>query len=315
MHVDGDSSLEVASLGGLLLVAGVVFCTGITWGLPSKAAEPFLFAARGLVGREDPAACRRLERRPRPGRDVDVNPLAKKPNLSRLTRPTPSGGIIRRYRLYSYQPDEMITLRALAGMPRARASSIRGCTSMAFVIYPVGALLKLASVAGLVTLKADVSWYLDHPEEFGRFYVSLDCTRCSGTGGRVAIVWIARRLAGGGCCPLSSQGCAMYACRWWSTWPRGQAAPAGAVLQVLAIMASMRYVETGRRAWWLTTAVLCGRIRMVLSAWPVFIVLPLMVLLRPDTWMRRRRWPLGGLAGAGVYLLANLTCHQPVHQP
>ena len=38
-------------------------------------------------------------------------------------------------------------------------------------VYPVGALLKVGSILGFIKLTPDLAFYLDHPEEFARFYV------------------------------------------------------------------------------------------------------------------------------------------------
>jgi len=81
----------------------------------------------------------------------------------------------------------------------------------------------------------------------------------------------------------------------------------GAVLMLLAVAAAMRYVETGRRRWWLATALLCGAaFGMVLSALPIFVVLPVMMLLRRQSWPEwLSKTALGLLCGLAVYLVAN----------
>lgn len=312
MRVRGSGfRVQIPALA-MFLLAGVVFCTGITWGLPSRAVDRYLFGDRSAwSGEKIQQLAGGWSADPGRGADVDLNPLAGCHDpVPRNETDAQRAEIIRRYRLYTCQPDEMITLRALAGMkPGAGRLDPRLYQYGGLWIYPVGALLKLASVAGLVTLKPDVAWYLDHPEEFGRFYVVARLyTVAWGLIGLWAVYWIARRLAGGAVLVGVSAGLGY-------TWMpvvinmahEGKPHLPGAVLQLLAVMAAMRYVESGRRVWWIVTGVLCGAaFGMVLSAWPVFVVLPLMVWLRPQS---RSCWegPVvgGALIGAATYLLTN----------
>ena len=61
-----------------------------------------------------------------------------------------------------------------------------------------------------------------------------------------------------------------------------------AVLMLMAMMAAIKYVEAGFRRWWIVAAVLCGAATgMILSAAPVCIILPLMVLFRAMPWRSR----------------------------
>src|SRR5260221_14715495 len=64
----------------------------------------------------------------------------------------------------------MVTFKALAGMKASRFDP-RMYQYGGLWIYPVGALLKVADRLGLVTVRPDFNYYLDRPEEFGRFYV------------------------------------------------------------------------------------------------------------------------------------------------
>jgi hypothetical protein len=158
----------------------------------------------------------------------------------------------------------------------------------------------------LVTLKADVAWYLDHPEEFGRFYVVARLYAAVwGLVGLWAVLRITRRLGGGVMLPAGL--CYVFMPVVINMAHEAKPHLPGAVLQLLAIMAAMRYVETGRRAWWIAAGVLCGAaFGMVLSAWPVFIILPLMASLRARTWPQGATVVAGGASiGAATYLAAN----------
>src|SRR4051795_12289953 len=140
---------RLALAGCLLLVAGV-FLSGIDWGLPSRRVDPYLFGDHpvwtgGEIARLAP---------PRPaggqaGADVDVTPLTGGASAGPVVLNATDADraeIVRRYRLYSYQPDEMITLMSLSGM---RPGSLQLDPKLyqygGLWIYPVGAMLKGAS--------------------------------------------------------------------------------------------------------------------------------------------------------------------------
>ena len=82
----------------------------------------------------------------------------------------------------------------------------------------------------------------------------------------------------------------------------------GAVLMLLAVLAASKYVQTGQRRYWVGAGALCGAaFGMVLSALPVFVILPLMTLLRrPATWRERVVVAMtAGVIGVDVYFLTN----------
>jgi hypothetical protein len=92
------------------------------------------------------------------GADVDVDPLDES-----IDRPIPLtsndadvAGIYLRYRLYTYQPDEMITMMALAGMrPGKLDFDPRLYQYGGLFIYPVGILLKLCDIVDLIDADPD----------------------------------------------------------------------------------------------------------------------------------------------------------------
>ena len=202
-------------------------------------------------------------------------------------------------------------MRALAGMrPGAGRLDPRLYQYGGLWIYPVGALLKLASVAGLVDAHGR-TWpgISITPRQFGRFYVVARLYAVAWGLVGVWAVYLDRAAAVGrpGLAGLFAGLC--YICMPVVINMAHEAKPhlPGAVLQLLAVMAAMRYVETGRRSWWMATAALCGAaFGMVLSAWPVFIVLPVMVMLRPEDVGTRAVLAVGGgMVGVAVYLLTN----------
>lgn len=145
----------------------------IDWGLPSPAVDNALFATRPTWDGKTLAAFDAERVDAATGADVDRDPLPRSTDPVELnTTDADRAAIVRRYRLFSHQPDEMITFMALQQMnPAAGQFDPRLYQYGGAWIYPVGGLLKLASVAGFVDLRADKAFYYDHPDAFGRFYV------------------------------------------------------------------------------------------------------------------------------------------------
>jgi hypothetical protein len=161
-------------LPALLAFAAASFSTGINWGLPSRDADPFLFAGRtpwtgaqvmALAGPWQPGGDRGSDR---PQHGSDPTTRATILNATDADR----AEIVRRYRLYSDQPDEMITFRALSRMrPSHGDLDPRLYQYGGLWVYPVGVLLRLAAAIRLLTLRTDLAFYLDHPDAFARFYL------------------------------------------------------------------------------------------------------------------------------------------------
>src|SRR4051812_45699225 len=162
-----------AVLAGLLTVAAAVFFTGIGWGLPTRANDRFLFgsADRAWDGARIAEAGGGWKPDLNRAADADADPIADRSKVVWLNEtPRQQAEILRRYRLFSHQPDEMVTFMALAGMRGGRYDP-RMYQYGGLWIYPVGGLLKIAGRLGLVDVRSDLTYYLDHPEAFGRFYV------------------------------------------------------------------------------------------------------------------------------------------------
>lgn len=83
------------------------------------------------------------------------------------------GAILLRYRLYSRQPDEMITFMALQRMRPAQLDfDPRLYQYGGAYVYLVGLASACAAALGWTTLTADVGVYLTRPELFARFYLA-----------------------------------------------------------------------------------------------------------------------------------------------
>jgi hypothetical protein len=169
--------------------------------------------------------------------------------------------IMVRYRLYTYQPDEMITMMSLASMHPSRGDLDPKLYQYGGLwIYPVGALLKLASQVGATHLTTDLAWYLDRPEAFGRFYV---IARFYVVGwalvGVWAVFWITRRLTGGSLAgAAAAAGCYIFLPVIVNMAHEAKPHLPAAVLMLLAVIAATKHVDTGRIRCWLLASILCG---------------------------------------------------------
>lgn len=148
----------------------------LLWGLPSRLQDPLLFGGESAWPAEryhaDAAAQARAARQG--GADTDLNPIAQRASVVHLTaEPADRAEILRRYRLYSRQPDEMITFMALQQMqPRQGDFDPKLYQYGGAYIYLVGALLGAGHLLGVVHLTGDVNHYLACPEDFARFFVA-----------------------------------------------------------------------------------------------------------------------------------------------
>jgi hypothetical protein len=217
--------------------------------------------------------------------------------------------IVRRYRLYSYQPDENTLLMALARMKPGKGDfDPKFYQYGGLFVYPVGIALKLAAMCRWIDLRGDVAWYIDHPDAFGRFYVVARATAALwGVVGVWAVFWIARRLGGSDW----AAGAAGLGYAFLPVVVNGahEAKPhlPGAVLMLCAVIAACRYVETSARRYAVATGVLCGAaLGMVLSGLWGFMVIPAMALMTRQSWRQRIRFCLtAGALGVVVYFCTN----------
>ena len=299
----------------IMLLYAVVSVVGINWGLPSRRIDNYLFGSAKpwsgeTIARLAGAAAKASASR---GADVDADPLAKgdEPILLNATDEQ-AAAIYLRYRLYTHQPDEMITMMALSQMrPGQGDFDPRMYQYGGLFIYPVGALIGACGAVGLIDVRSDLTYYLDNPGEFGRFYVAARAYVAAwGLAGVVVVYLIGRRLydhRAGLLAALLFAVVPVVVCMSHEAKPHLP----GAVLMLAATLLAMRYSQSGRRRDWLGLCVACGAaFGMVLSSLPVFILIPLMELVRVNdgaTTLRRavQRAVLGvGLAG-GVYLVTN----------
>jgi hypothetical protein len=171
------------------------------WGLPSSRDDELLF------GGEPPWPAARYQidaelaqlRARQAGADTDLNPLTQRDQIVNLTADDAARvEILRRYRLFSRQPDEMITLRALQRMnPRKLDFDPRLYQYGGGYIYAVGAALGTAALTGFLRITSDAAFYLDHPAAFARFYVvARSLSLLCGALALLAVYRLARRAGG-----------------------------------------------------------------------------------------------------------------------
>lgn len=145
------------------------------WGLPSSADDPLLFGGETPWPAERYHASQTASQRAarEAGADTDLNPLGNAVQIVDLTTTAEDrAAILMRYRLYSRQPDEMITFQALQRMkPRAFDFDPRLYQYGGAFIYLVGAALGVASLLGFTTITSNIDYYLTNPDAFGHFFV------------------------------------------------------------------------------------------------------------------------------------------------
>lgn len=300
-------------LAVLLLAGAAVFFVGDDWGLPNRATDRYLFGGEGHAWSGADIVERGGAQMPdlKRAADADPNAVSRDREHAIWVNATESqrAEIVTRFRLYSYQPDEMVTFRALSGM-RGGQFDPRMYQYGGMWIYPVGGLLKVAShkYVRQVVVKPDLNYYLDHPDQFGRFYTVARIY--SGLWGLVGI-WAVFRLATRVSDKLIIHAAAAACFLLMPVVINGthEAKPhlAGAVLILLTALAATRYAETGERRWaWVAGALAGLATGMVLSALVAFLILPLMTVLRAGTWGRRAGVAaVAGLLGVVAYCVTN----------
>ena len=259
----------------------MAFLPGLTWGLPSRDADAFLFGDRtpwtgeeivALLGEFDAGAG-----------SADADTVASNENEIINDTDRERAEIVARYRLYSYQPDEMLTFRALATAAANRGDP-QFYTYGGLFVYPVGVLIKLFQIAGLID-PGGQAFYLDHPEEFARFYIvaRLYSVAWAAIGAAVVCVLV-RRVTRSNL--LGVVAAVTYAFLPVVVVGAHEAKPhlPGAVLALWSVLPAESFVRRGRRRSLLWSGVLCGLATgMVVTMAVSFLILPTAALLR---WRR-----------------------------
>jgi hypothetical protein len=282
----------------------------VFWGLPTAAIDRFLFGGAPPWPPERYGAAEiAAELRGRDaGADVDRDPIENRTELVELTGSAQDvAAIMRRYRLFSRQPDEMITFRALQRMnPRAGDFDPRMIQYGGAYVYMVGAGLGVAHWLGLVHLTSSVDYYLANPDAFGRFYVVARALSlifgglllagvfrlACGAGGRVA-GWISFVLVA--CSPV-------FICGALEAKPHIVSAAA----LVWATDAALRYLRKPTLRQWIITAILAGlAFAFVLTGLVALLLVPAAAWAARVRGARWRRLGVGLAVFGAVYTVTN----------
>jgi hypothetical protein len=146
----------------LILVGLCVFLTGLGWGLPSRRVDPYLFGGHPVWSGEQILALAGDRGSEKLGADVDRDPSAPGDVLNDTD--SKRARIVRRFRLFTDQPDEMITMMALAAMkPTEGDFDPKLYQYGGLWIYPAAALIKLTASLG------SQAHYLEEPGQFAWF--------------------------------------------------------------------------------------------------------------------------------------------------
>jgi hypothetical protein len=303
----------------LLAIGALFFLLGISWGLPSHRVRPYLY------GSEIPWSGETLyflaggwDQKSDIGADVDRTPLgqasAEQPVLLNGSN-RERAEIIRRYLLYSYQPDEMITFRALAGMGSSWDPKLYQYGGL--WIYPVGAMLRIGMTLHLIPAPTGgvppLVFYLDNPDAFGRFYVAARLyTALWGIAGIWAVWWLARKLTKDDLIAAAAALAYIFLPVVINGAHEAKPHLPGVVLMLAAMVAAVKYLEERRPTrewiWALTAGALCGAaVGMVISSLAIFLMLPIMVWRRQADNLPKKLSMAAAAIGAGilVYALTN----------
>lgn len=286
----------------------------LPWGLPDKSRDATLFGNRAPWNAAEfhtaEALAARSERHT--GADTDLDPLVNRAEIIELTSSDADRAqILRRYRLFSRQPDEMITFMALQRMkPRAGDLDPRLYQYGGAWIFGVGGALGLCGATGLATIRSDTGIYLESPELFGRFYlVARALALVSGALLLVGATRIARRIGGDSAAVLTALSiavCPVFLAMSLEAKPHMPSV----CLIVWATLAGLRYAQSCvPRDALLAGAAAGGAVAMVLSGAVAATLWPALWLVRraSDNVRRngRRTLVLAGLVGAGVFAFTN----------
>lgn len=281
------------------------------WGLPSRANDDLLFGGQPAWLPERFQAGRMAEQRAARGggADTDADPLRERAEIQNLTSDeTARAAILLRYRLYSRQPDEMITFMALQRMhPRQGDFDPKLYQYGGGYIYLVGASLALASATGAVQLTSDITHYLKTPEDFGAFYViSRGLSLLFGAAALLAVFQLSRRLGGEAAGWLGMLLTAVSPVFLTLALEAKPHLPSTALL-LWAVLAALDCAQRNQRYdWWRLALFAGGAFAFVLTGL-VALVLPALLLFCP-LQAGRSRWraPLLCAAGAvAIYVALN----------
>lgn len=291
----------------LLLPWAAVMTPLCWWGLPSRDADGLLFGGGGAWSAErfNAAGAMRQRADRGGGADTDLDPLAGRDALLELTPDDAArAAILLRYRLYSRQPDEMITFMALQRMrPRQFDFDPRLYQYGGGYIYLIGGCIGATSTVGLTRLSPEIGFYLENPTHFGRFYVVARLVSLAfGAAALLAVVRLAGRAAGRRAGPFAFV-CVAASPVFITAVLEAKPHLPSACLILWAINSALAFAARGRLADAVRSGLQAGyAFGLVLTGVVAGLLLPALLVLRRDRWR-----PIG-LAAAlfvGVYAGTN----------
>jgi len=284
----------------------------IFWGLPSTTRDDLLFGGDAAWNAERYNVDATLDhlRERAGGADTDLNPLTDRTRIIDLTESeSERAEILRRYRLFSRQPDEMIIFRALQRMnPRTRDFDPKLYQYGGGYVYLIGATLGAASLLQLVHVSADAGLYLEQPEQFAAFYVvARFISLVFGALTLVAISKLARR-AGGRLAGWLAMLCVACSPVFITAVLEAKPHLPSACLILWAVLSGLDYRARHRWADALRMGLQAGyAFGLVLTGIVAAFLWPVLVIAR-STDTKRRAWrhlAAAGVIAAAVYLLTN----------
>ncbi len=296
-------------ISAIMLLYMLLGVWGINWGLylPLRAQHLFPEGSEWSSRLVAELKTSRNSEGPSQGADVDRNPAASDRPVILNDTDEKIAEIYVRYLLYTDQPDEMISLQALAEIHPAEG---RWDPKMyqygGLFLYPLGGLVKLASVTGLVR-SGILSDYLQAPQEFAKFYViGRLMVLAWGLFGVWAVYSLATHLWDWRAGALSAL---IYALSPVVVAMSHECKPhlPGAVLMIWATYWALRYIESGRVHHRFMLALCCGlALGMIPSSAWIFVLISVSEWLVQSTLRERiARSLFFGFLAVCIYGLVN----------
>lgn len=312
-RVRGGRPVHRWLLGLVSLLGGLVFLTGIDWGLPSTEIDPYLFGGgevwSGAALSEAVGAGTRWSSSQPSNIDVDATEMPAEESWIDLgDEAADRSGVLVRYRLYSHQPDEMTVFQAIRAMdPASGDFDPKMYQYGGGFLYPIAGLLKLGAVLGWIELTPEVGSYLDYPNWFARFYlVARGLVVFFGMLGVLAAYKLGAVLADHKAGVIAALLFVLMPITINMSHEAKPHLPA-AVLTMWAVYAAIRYTQRRSAGWFLWLCVLSGlAVGMVPAAWSAVSIVVVAALAGGGSAGR----VMGRLAGGVVLALATyLACN------
>lgn len=201
------SSLRASwpALVGLYLFAVAVNLVGIGWGLPGQDRGLLPPPPHGDLAQEVDRSWHVIRD---PARNLSLG--APAPDEAE----TPAK-VLRRFYLFTADADEVVAMMAIARLNPLAGRWDPGIAHYGgSFLYTLGASFKLASVARIITVRGDPSFYLSHPAAMGRIYLLGRLLVVAIGALAIPLIWILARPLYGPRIALLAAGAAAVAPAW-----------------------------------------------------------------------------------------------------